>query len=186
MRSLARGFLWAGVLSCLLTVRVPAAPMQVMSLESMTADAALIVAGRVAGFSSQWNSDHTQIITTVRIIVSDVLKGNFAEPELSLRMLGGVIPEENISMDIVEAPTFAVNDDVVLMLKKNFASGLPFVGDVQGAFVTQSDGNAANAAGLSLPRGELRSRIIAAAQNSAPRELDPRFVPAIHAKAAGR
>jgi hypothetical protein len=186
MRHTVKWYLWLCMLTNFVVGSAPASPMQTLSVESMTADASLIVAGRITNLGSQWNHDHTQIITTVRIAVSEVLKGNFTESELSLRMLGGTIPEENISLDIVEAPSFAINDDVILLLKKNYASGLPFVGDVEGAFVVQSDGRMANVAGLTLSHGELRSRITAAAQMNAQQKLDPRVVQAIQAKAAGR
>jgi hypothetical protein len=126
--------------------------------------------------------------------VNQLLKGSYPQNELTLRLLGGVLPDEDVGMEIVEAPAFAEGDHVVLMLKKNWASPFPFVGDVQGAFVVQSSGAAENSAGLSLPPAQLQSRITAVVQRDRQRGVqseflvtpDPRVVRALQAKAAGR
>lgn len=80
-------------------------------LSAMTKASTDIVRGRVVSIESRWNGDRTLILTDVRIAVTETFKGKPA-PEVELELIGGQV--EDVALDVVGSPRFALGEDVVV------------------------------------------------------------------------
>lgn len=73
--------------------------------------------GRVVGSHSDWNQDHTAIISEVQIKVDYTIMGVAAESVL-IEALGGYLPDENLGMLATHVATFIPGEELLLFLKK--------------------------------------------------------------------
>lgn len=67
--------------------------------------------GKVVSIESRWNGDKTLILTDVGIQVTEAFKGKRA-PVVSLELIGGRV--EDVVLDVVDSPSFAIGEDVVV------------------------------------------------------------------------
>lgn len=129
------------VCACVAVI-VPAGATTVIPVtdDEMVRRAAHIVEGVVRSVESKWNADKSQIHTFINIDVIKQIKGEFDKDqvEIQLRVLGGTVGD--ITMVIVDAPSFEVNEKVVLFLRPNFEHWLfPVVGFNQGKLRIETD-----------------------------------------------
>lgn len=98
-----------GVVPAWATVAVKVTPRQ------QAARADLVVQARVLDAHSQWNEDHTHIITLTRVAVHKAFKGAPAT-ELLVRQYGGTVG--NLRSRVDGDGRFEPGQDVVLFLKR--------------------------------------------------------------------
>jgi hypothetical protein len=101
---------------------VSATTMIRMGLEGLTAENQSIVVGRILDVQSYWNSDGSFILTDVRVLVQDVLKGDSKEKEFTITVMGGNVGE--ISTLIVAGPDLEIGKDYVLFLNPEDLPGV--------------------------------------------------------------
>jgi hypothetical protein len=75
----------------LLSAGAQATTLQRADLEDLTKANGTIVVGQVLDAKSYWNEGHSFILTDVRIAPNEVLKGELAEQELTVTLLGGTV-----------------------------------------------------------------------------------------------
>lgn len=86
-----------------------------MNLVELVRQADHIVRGRVMGVQCYWNSDSTQIHTTMTLEVSDVYSGEMTAPSIvPVVTPGGIM--DGLAMEVEHTPVFQLNDDVILFL----------------------------------------------------------------------
>jgi len=100
-------------------------------LGELTRDARAIVRGRVVAVDAQWTADRRTIETLVTLEVERYLKGALGET-VQFRVPGGVFGR--FRSIVVGAPTFAVDDRVVVFLGAHGPSVPYVVGFSQGVF----------------------------------------------------
>lgn len=113
-----------------------------MSDDDMVRQASLILEGVVTRVESAWNADKTQIHTSIDIDVQKQIKGTLPDDQttIHLRVLGGTV--DDITMVLVGAPTFEVNEEMLLFLRPNYdVRLLPVVGFNQGKIHIDTDPN---------------------------------------------
>jgi hypothetical protein len=107
------------------TVIIPA------DLGELSHDALAIVRGRVAAVDPRWTADHRTIETIVTLEVESYLKGTFG-PTMQFSVPGGDLGR--FRSIVIGAPTFAVDERVVVFLGARGPSVLHVVGFSQGVF----------------------------------------------------
>lgn len=85
-----------------------------MSMEEMATRAPLVVRGTVHRVDTQWNEQHTRIVTLSEVVVREVLKGQERTTVL-VRQPGGLVG--GFGQRVVGAATFAPGEDVVVFLE---------------------------------------------------------------------
>ena len=78
------------LLFTILSTAMVATTVRPVTVESMAARASLVAEGRAISSWSQWNAEHTMIVTYTRFRVSRVLKGG-AAAEVTIRQPGGSV-----------------------------------------------------------------------------------------------
>jgi len=84
------------------------------SLDELVRSNRTIVVGEVVDTHSYWNADGTFILTDVRVIAHDVLKGNAQDREITLTVMGGQVGE--ITTLIIGNPDLVPGNSYVLFL----------------------------------------------------------------------
>jgi hypothetical protein len=142
MRALVRSVVTAVALVLVSSVVLAARPGD-LSIDQLTRNAGAIVEGQVTAVRSEWTSNHTQIYTSVTLQVSQVLKGSIPGSQMDLRLLGGTV--DDITMLIIDQPTFEVNERVFLFLRPNYeVRDVPLVGQSAGKFRVEVDATGAD------------------------------------------
>ena len=119
------------VLVCVVGAR--ATELVPVSFREAVADATLIVRGHVTDVRGV--SLPTGVESAVTVAVDSVLKGQ-ADAFISVRVPGGTIGRYRYVF--VGAPTFAVNDQAVFLLKRGHDNALRIVGLSQGLFTIRA------------------------------------------------
>jgi hypothetical protein len=168
--------LLAVALAAVLTAPAGATSLRRAGLEELVAANATVVVGEVLDVNSRWNDDGSFILTDVRVAVSDVLKGNPKERELTFTVLGGTVGE--LTTLIVGGAELVPGNTYVLFLNPQDLPGAKAVRTVrdhsQGVFdlVIAGDGLRAvsqasrqplmpDAKGLTEPPGGAKGLLIA-------------------------
>jgi hypothetical protein len=107
------------------TVIIPA------DLGELSHDALAIVRGRVAAVDPHWTADRRTIETIVTLEVESSLKGAFG-PTMQFSVPGGELGR--FRSIVIGAPTFAVDEHIVVFLGARGPSVLHVVGFSQGVF----------------------------------------------------
>ena len=115
------------------TVAVKLAPRQ------QAARADVVVTARVLDAQSQWNEDHSKIITLTRVAVQKVLKGT-APAELVVRQFGGTVGD--LRSAIEGDARLVPHQDVVMFLRRGAGNVVYLVAMAQsvGVLKTAPDG----------------------------------------------
>jgi hypothetical protein len=107
-----------------------------VGLDYLVAQNGLIVVGEVLSTRSYWNDPGTLILTDVQISVSEVLKGRWAEHEITVTIPGGTVGDDTIA--VLGGAELIKGSSYVLFLEKGNlpgASGVRMVRDhSQGLF----------------------------------------------------
>lgn len=111
---------------------------QTMSVKELTEKAESIVIGKVADQKSEWNSNKTQIYTTVTFDVHEYLKGSSDNVSKTFRLPGGQVGD--IRLQVAEMPEFKTGEKALLFLKKgNTSDDAEIVGLKQGKYSINGD-----------------------------------------------
>lgn len=106
------------------------------SLDGLVASNETIVIGEVLDAFSYWNEDGSFILTDVRVLTTDVLKGRLAGDEVTVTLMGGTVGD--LSALILGGATLEPGKSYVLFLDREDLPGAPAVqtvrDHVQGAF----------------------------------------------------
>src|SRR5437773_4762307 len=132
-QSKKRGPMLRWVIVIILSLAVPAQATVLIGadLGELTRDARAIVRGRVVAVDAQWTADRRTIETLVTLEVERYLKGALGET-VQFRVPGGIFGR--FRSIVVGAPTFAVDDRVVVFLGARGPSVPYVVGFSQGVF----------------------------------------------------
>jgi hypothetical protein len=189
------------VLTLAALAAVPASASVIVRLDvgALTAQADVIVRGRVVAERSRWDGRRTRIVTDVWLLVAQTYRGRVAAGEvITVTRLGGSV--DGIGMRVAGEATFDVGEEAVVFLRRHGAGALArhtVVGMAQGKLTVVRSPDAAHvlaspgAAGLRLvtpdggrlqpvtPRGALQplgdvERAIAAALAPPPRRTPAR------------
>lgn len=103
---------------------VPASATSIkrVGLDRLVAENELVIVGRVLDVYSHWNSDGTFILSDVRVVVDDALKGDAGQREFVFTAMGGTV--EDKSVVIVGGPEIEVGKSYVLFLSRQDVPGL--------------------------------------------------------------
>lgn len=132
---------WVAALVCLAALALPSfgsATVAVLGDDALVGLSSMIAEGRVVALHSEWNDDHNQIHTIVTIRVSRTMKGTIPpNGNLVLRLLGGHVDKR--VMEVVDQPTFALDEEVIVFVRKNPRHFMPITGLYQGKFTIVDD-----------------------------------------------
>lgn len=85
-----------------------------LSIEELTAQAPLVVRGRVHQSVADWDQEHAKIWTWTEVVVSETLKGG-ATSTVLVKQPGGVVGE--FGQDVAGVARFSPGEEVVLFLE---------------------------------------------------------------------
>ena len=102
------------------------------TIEPALQAATLIVRARVSQVISRWADDRSHLQSESALTVHYALRGAVSEP-LVVHTIGGFLPEENLAMVEMEAPTLTVGEEVILLLAPT-RTGYVIVGHHDGKF----------------------------------------------------
>ena len=124
--------LLAGTASLTATTVVPP------TFEQLVDQAQEIFQGTVTDVKSQWigEGDNRHIVSYITFQVKDALKGKPGRT-FTMRAFGGTVDGE--SMEIGDAPKFAVGDEDIVFIENNGSQVVPLVGMMYGRFHVRKD-----------------------------------------------
>jgi len=96
-----------------------------------------IVIGTVLAKESRYGADNA-IYTFWTLGDLEIVSGVYTNPQLDLRILGGEVNGDQIS--VLGAPSFAIGERVLLFLRGNGRVPVPLVGWTQGVYRVRPDG----------------------------------------------
>jgi hypothetical protein len=100
-------------------------------------DAAAIVVGQVRSIESHWDPARRQVFTRVTLALDDVLKGEIAATEITLKQAGGTVGGIHAWID--GSPEFRRGERALLFLRTNQDGTLRVAHLFQGKFQIQAD-----------------------------------------------
>lgn len=114
---------WALTLAIALGAGAPAGASTFarVGLEYLVAENGLIVVGEVLSSHSYWNDPGTFILTDVQVAVTEVLKGRWNEPEITVTIPGGTVGDETVG--VVGGAELSPGSSYVLFLRKGNLPG---------------------------------------------------------------
>ena len=106
------------VMALVLLLAIPAGATTLIrsGLETLAAENATIVQGKVLEIHSYWNADRSFIFTDVRFQPTRVLKGDRSQREVVFTLMGGTVGET--TMLIVASPDLLPGREYVLFLNR--------------------------------------------------------------------
>jgi hypothetical protein len=110
--------------------------LQRLSLAQLTNQADLIALGTVASAASYWNEQRDSIFTDINVSIEDVVKGDVAGYQLTVRLPGGQVG--NITQLVSDIPTFAIGEEVFLFLQREEEDTCFVVGGFQGKYTVEN------------------------------------------------
>ncbi|HKQ58880.1 MAG TPA: hypothetical protein VJY35_13530 [Candidatus Eisenbacteria bacterium] len=109
------------ILTALVAFPAGATTLIRQGLEKLTAENESVVHGRVLDIHSYWNADHTMIMTDIRVLPNQVLKGDRAAREITFTLLGGTVGD--ITTLIIGGPELVPGSEYVLFLNHEVLQG---------------------------------------------------------------
>ena len=117
---------------------------QPSKMQELSAQADLILTGKVAENKSSWNENKSRIFTTTTLRVNEYLKGNNGGTVAVITPGGEIGKVGELYSDV---PKFDVNEDVLLFLKKDQKNnGYKILNGNEGKITIQNSANSAEAA----------------------------------------
>jgi hypothetical protein len=110
--------------------------LQRLSLAELTNQADLIALGTVTDAGSYWNEQGTSIFTDISVSIEDVVKGDVAGNQLTVRLPGG--QTGNITQLVTDIPTFTIGEKVFLFLQRQEGDTWLVVGGFQGKYIVEN------------------------------------------------
>lgn len=105
-------------------------------IENLPAEAEQIFIGTVSSMASH-RTGHREIVTDFQFVDIELIKGTLTEGSPRIRMLGGTVGEETLS--ISGAPTFRLGVRYLVFIKDNGKVMFPTIGGPQGIFEVKAD-----------------------------------------------
>lgn len=99
-----------------------ATSMMRAGLDTLVRENAVVVVGEVVDVYSHWNTEGTFILSDVRFVVDDVLKGESVQREFTFTAMGGTVGD--LSSVIIAGPEIEVGGRYVLFLNREDVPGL--------------------------------------------------------------
>ena len=124
---------WLVVSLVLLASPAQATSVVAKPFSAVVQAAEIIAVGTVTTIAAEWDAAHSRPFTLVTFSTLDVLKGAHAEPELTLRVLGGPHPDGSI-LQIAGVPQFSLGERLVVFVTGNDHYAVPLVGLWQGVY----------------------------------------------------
>jgi len=125
------------------SIQVYATTVIKMDFDSIVKSADVIISGKVVEIEAKREINPTtskySIYTHVTIELDDKLKGDIKDNFYTIRILGGVIPGEEIGEAMAGAPKFKKGQEVFLFLKNDKTLYSPVIGFSQGRFNIKTD-----------------------------------------------
>lgn len=103
----------------------------VAGLDELVEHAERIVIGRVVASETRWNEARTMVFTYHRLRVRHTIKGEETR-EITVRVLGGQLPDEDFRVDVTHQPRLSVGDEGVLFYDGDPGLWTTVVGSEQG------------------------------------------------------
>jgi hypothetical protein len=103
----------------------------VAGLDELVEHAERIVIGRVVASEARWNDARTMVFTYHRLRIRHTIKGEESE-EITIRVLGGQLPDEDFRVDATHQPRLSVGDEGVLFFDGDPGLWTTVVGSEQG------------------------------------------------------
>lgn len=104
----------------------------VATLDDLARGAERIVVARVAATRAAWDDDRSLIYTHVTLEVDQVLKGAAPSGRVTIRVLGGALPEEDLRLDVSHQPQLALGDEAIFFIDDDEGLRTQLVGSCQG------------------------------------------------------
>ena len=112
--------------------------MKYLEVEDLARLATEVIHGEVISTKTYWDDAHKNILTGVRVQVSDCYKGKSTRgATVSLVQLGGTL--DGLTMDYSGRPTFRVGENLVVFARPNQRNELLVVGLKQGKLAVRNN-----------------------------------------------
>ena len=122
------------------------------SMSDLASFADVVVTGRVASVTSGWDSKVNAIYTYVTVDVGEVLKGDIADAQITVKQLGGVAG--GVGLSISDQAMFSVGEDVLLYLEARPRDATLYTTALwQGKWAVRHDARGQQIAVREAPRG---------------------------------
>ena len=108
-----------------------------LNIEELVAQSDWIVIGVVTEKKSLWDTQHSQIHTLVILAVEEWVKGKPKGNEIIIKIPGGQVGE--VSQRVGSAPSFRIDEEVLVFLQSQDGDTIRVVGDQQGKLVIEND-----------------------------------------------
>lgn len=92
-----------------------------LGVDDLVATNRAVVVGEVVDTNSYWNEDHTFILTDVRFALHDTLKGEMAEREITVTVMGGKVGD--LTTLIIGGPELIPRHSYLLFLNEENLPG---------------------------------------------------------------
>lgn len=93
-----------------------------MGFDELAASNRTIVVGQAVGLRSYWNADRSFILTDVRVLTRDLIKGDPGRREFTLTIMGGKVGE--ITTLIVAGPEVQIGSEYLMFLNREDLPGV--------------------------------------------------------------
>ena len=129
-----------GAIALLLSLVNPllATTVRRKNFDQLVREADMAAIGRVLNVHSLPTADKQYVYTYVTVGELDILKGNYDESQITLRMDGGDVGDGR-RLVVPGIPKFQLNEQVIIFVKGNGQSVCPFVGWEQGLLRVAKD-----------------------------------------------
>ncbi len=160
------------VLSIALSQNANATTIRPLDASALVRSSSDIVVGTVVSQSSRWDGSHRRIVTDVKVLVSERLKGAPADT-LTLTQLGGEL--DGARYEVPGAPRFKIGEEIVLFAWRDKKGLAQANGLSQGKCEVTRDASGARTV-LGLPAGlvtQARAKVMRVGATSLDREAAP-------------
>lgn len=110
---------YSSLCALVLALVFPSMSVRPLTLAELCEGSGRVVTGSVKSIESAWNSTHTKIETSIRVEVTETLKGSVTS-SVVVKVPGGTVG--NVTQHVGDAPVFSSGEKVVCFLRHNEAS----------------------------------------------------------------
>ncbi len=122
-----------------ISVSAEATVIKQLTIRQLTQQADIIFQGKVLRLESRWDEPHKNIWTFATFSVIDLIKGDYDQSEIILKLPGGFIASENIGLKVDGVPVFQPGEYVLIFSSKAPERICPIIGWFQGSFKIKFD-----------------------------------------------
>lgn len=125
---------------CALIITIPQAlssQTKYLTTSEMTAEADVIVIGKVNALKMEWNENKSRIQTRVTIAVDETMKGNVDDGTLTVVIPGGEV--DGVGEWYSHSARFKADEEVVVFAKKDMKGRFRVTSGERGKFLIEKD-----------------------------------------------